>query len=286
MRDTERFDRAAALLPALLRASALFLPEERKLEAEEIRLRCGAGASLRLAEGELRLPGSVSPAELGETVERVTKSSFYAAEESLKTGYFTAEGGYRVGFCGSVVRKDGRCTGYRSISSLCIRIPREVPCVGDELLSALRGRSVLIYSRPGCGKTTFLRDLVRRLSDGGQTVALADERGELAALSGGVPQLDVGGCTDVLEGCPKAAAAEMLLRTMSPQVLAMDELGTEDLPVLRRGAVSGVRILATAHASSREELERKGVPLELFDVLVRIERDGGRRAYRLEDASC
>ncbi len=286
MRETERFDRAAALLRALLRASALFLPEERKLEAEEIRLRCGAGASLRLPEGELRLPGSVGPSELGETVERVTKSSFYAAEESLKTGYFTAEGGYRVGFCGSVVRKDGRCTGYRSISSLCIRIPREVPCVGDELLSALRDRSVLIYSRPGCGKTTFLRDLVRRLSDGGQTVALADERGELAALSGGVPQLDVGRCTDVLEGCPKAAAAEMLLRSMSPQVLAMDELGTEDLPVLRRGAVSGVRLLATAHAASREELERKGFPLELFDVLVRIERDGGRRAYRLEAASC
>ena len=286
MRDTERFDRAAALLPALLRASALFLPEERKLEAEEIRLRCGAGATLRLAEGELRLPGSVSPSELGETVERVTKSSFYAAEESLKTGFFTAEGGYRVGFCGSVVQKDGRCTGYRSIPSLCVRIPREVPCVGDELLSALRGRSVLIYSRPGCGKTTFLRDLVRRLSDGGQTVALADERGELAALSGGVPQLDVGVCTDVLEGCPKAAAAEMLLRTMAPQVLAMDELGAEDLPVLRRGAVSGVRLLATAHAASREELERKSFPLELFDVLVRIERDGGRRAYRLEAASC
>ncbi len=117
-------------------------------------------------------------------------------------------------------------------------------------------------------------------------MALADERGELAALSGGVPQFDVGGRTDVLEGCPKAQAAELLLRTMSPQVLAMDELGAEDLSVLQRGAVSGVRLLATVHAASRGELERKGVPLELFDVLVGIERHGARRAYRLEEKSC
>ena len=286
MRDTERFDRAAALLPAALRASALFLPEERKIGAEELRLRCGAGAFLRLAEGEVRLAGNVSASELGEAVEKITKSSFYAAEESLKYGFFTAEGGYRVGFCGSVIRKDGVCTGFRSVSSLCIRIPREVRCVKDELFFSLRDRSVLIFSRPGCGKTTFLRDLVRRLSDGGQTVALADERGELAALSGGVPRFDVGGCTDVLEGCPKAQAAEILLRTMAPQVLAMDELGAEDLSILQRGAVSGVRVLATAHAASREELERKGIPLELFDVLVRIERHGARRAYRLEERSC
>ena len=286
MRATERFDRAAALLPASLRASALFLPEERKTQAEEFRLRCGAGAFLRLAEGEVRLAGNVSAAELGEAVEKITKSSFYAAEESLKYGYFTAEGGYRVGFCGSVIRKDGVCTGFRSVSSLCIRIPREVRCVEDELFSSLRDRSVLIFSRPGCGKTTFLRDLVRRLSDCGQTVALADERGELAALSGGVPQFDVGGCTDVLEGCPKAQAAEILLRTMAPQVLAMDELGAEDLSILQRGVVSGVRLLATAHAASREELERKGIPLELFDALVNIERQDSRRTYRLEERSC
>ena len=286
MRDTERFDRAAALLPSALRASALFLPEERKVRAEELRLRSGAGAFLRLPEGEVRLPGSVSASELGEAVEKITKSSFYAAEESLKYGYFTAEGGFRVGFCGSVIRKDGLCAGFRSVSSLCIRIPREVRCVDDEMLSALWGRSVLIFSRPGCGKTTFLRDLVRRLSDGRQTVALVDERGEVAALSGGVPQFDVGGCTDVLEGCLKTQAAEVLLRTMSPQVLAMDELGSEDLPILKRGAVSGVRLLATVHAASREELERKGIPLELFDVMVCIERNGGRRAYRLEEVSC
>ncbi len=286
MRDTERFDRAAALLPLPLRASALFLPEERKREAEELRLRCGTGVFLRLAAGELRLPGSVSPSELGETVERVTKSSFYAAEESLKTGYFTAEGGFRVGFCGSVLRRDGRCEGYQSVSSLCIRIPREVPCVTDELLSALRDRSVLICSLPGGGKTTFLRDLVRRLSDGGQTVSLADERGEVAALSGGIPQFDVGCRTDVLEGCGKAQAAEILLRSMSPQVLAMDELGGEDLPILQKGSVAGVRLLATVHAASRKEVERKGIPMELFDVLVRIERTGGRRVYRLEGSSC
>ena len=286
MRETERFDRAAALLPPRLRGEALFLPEEQKASAEEIRLRCGGGATLLLGEGELALPGTVSAAELAETVERVTKGSFYAAEESLRKGYFTAEGGFRVGFGGSVVCREGACTGFRSISSLCIRIPRAVACVEDGLLAALRERSVLIYSVPGAGKTTFLRDLIRRLSDGGKTVALADERGELAALSGGVPQFDVGCRTDVLEGCPKGVAAEMLLRTMAPQVLALDELGAGDIPPLTRGAVSGVRLLATAHASSRTELLRKSLPLELFDALVHIERAGGRRSYRLEEVPC
>ncbi len=286
MRESELFDRAASMLPASLRPAALFLPEERKREAEEIRLRSGVGAFLRFADHELRLPGKLGPGEMGEAVERITQGSYYAAQESLPEGYYTAEGGFRVGFGGSVLMKNGRCAGFRSISSLCIRIPRAVACVDDELLAALSDRSVLIYSAPGAGKTTFLRELVRRISEAGKQVAVADERGELAALSGGVPQFDLGCHTDVLEGCPKGTAAEMLLRTMSPQVLAMDELGAWDLPPLSVSLLSGVRLLATAHASRREELAEKGLPLSLFQVLVHIEKKKGLRSYRLEGAGC
>ena len=286
MRATESFDRAAALLPRQIRAEALFLPERERESAEEIRLRCGAGACIRWAEGERRLGAAVGAAELEETLERATKSSLYTAEESLRGGWFTAEGGFRLGVCGSVSLRDGRIAGYRSISSLCIRIPHAVPCVSDELFSMLLDRSVLVFSGPGGGKTTFLRELVRRVSEAGRQVALVDERGELAALSGGRPSYDVGRCTDLLEGCPKGSAAEILLRTMSPQVLAMDELSAADVPALNAGVTAGVRLLATAHAVHRDELRRRGLPLALFDFSVQIIGQGGRRSYRAEAITC
>ncbi len=286
MRETEAFDRAAVLLPGTLRSEALFQPEARRAGTEEIRLRCGSGAWLCLPDETVRLRSPVGPAEIEETVLRATKNSIYSAEESLRSGYFTAEGGLRLGLGGSLLLRDGRPAGYRSISSVSIRIPHSVHCVSDELLAALSGRSVLIYSRPGGGKTTFLRDLIRRISDGGIRVSLADERGELAALCGGVPQFDVGCHTDVMDGCSKLTASEMLLRTMSPQVLAMDELTAAEVPLLSSGLAAGVRLLATAHAGDRDELRRRGIPAGLFDLAIRIEGSGGNRSYRVEELKC
>ncbi len=286
MNGTEAFDRAAVLLPGALRSEALFQPASLRKRAEEIRLRCGMGAWLRLPEGQTPLRAPVGREEIEETLLRASKSSLYTAEESMRAGYFTAEGGYRLGFGGSVILREGRVEGFRSISSVSIRIPRCVHCVTDELLRRLGERSVLIYSAPGGGKTTFLRDLIRRVSDGGVRVSLADERGELAALCGGVPQFDVGKHTDVIEGCPKRFAAEMLLRTMSPQVLAVDEVTAEEAPLLSSGLAAGVRLLATAHAGSREELRRRGVPDGLFDAAVGIEVRDGVRRYRVEEWKC
>jgi stage III sporulation protein AA len=283
---TECFDRAALMLPGALRSEALFQPEELRRQTEEIRLRCGLGAWLCLPGRTVRLPSPVGPAEMEETVEKATKSSLYTAEESLRHGYFTAEGGYRLGFGGCLILREGEPAGFRSISSVSIRIPHAVHCVSDELLARLEGCSVLVYSPPGGGKTTFLRDLVRRISDGGVRVSLVDERGELAALSGGVPQFDVGCHTDVLEGCPKLAASEMLLRTMSPQVLAVDELTGREMPLLSSGLASGVRLLATAHASDLEGLLRRGISKGRFDLAVRIESSGAGRSYRVEELRC
>jgi stage III sporulation protein AA len=154
------------------------------------------------------------------------------------------------------------------------------------MLARLKGKSVLIYSPPGGGKTTFLRDLVRRISDEGTRVSLVDERGELAALSEGVPQFDVGRHTDVLEGCPKEAAAEMLLRTMAPQVLAVDELSSGEMPLLTSSLAAGVRLLATVHAGSKEELLRREISFGRFDLAVGIFREGGQRCYRVEELGC
>jgi stage III sporulation protein AA len=256
------------------------------METEEIRLRCGLGACLCLPGRIIPLHGAVGREEIEETVERATKCSLYTAEESLKEGYFTAEGGYRLGFGGSVLLQEGRPAGFRSISSVSIRIPHAIACVGDELLKELIGRSILIYSVPGGGKTTFLRDLVRRISDGGTRVSLVDERGELAAMSGGIPQFDVGRQTDVIEGCPKLLAAEMLLRTMSPQVLAVDELTAAELPLLSSGPAAGADLLATAHAGDMQELLRRGISFSRFDLAVRIESKSKERRYLLEELPC
>ena len=286
MRGTESYERAALLLTGALRAEALFQPDENRRLAEELRLRCGLGACLRLPGQTVHFHTPVGREEIEETLERATKSSFYAAEESLRSGYFTAEGGLRLGLGGSLLLRKGEPVGFRTVSSISIRIPHAVSCVTDELLCRLEGKSVLIYSPPGGGKTTFLRDLVRRISDGGQRVSLVDERGELAALWEGVPQFDVGRNTDVIEGCPKLHAAEMLLRTMSPQVLAVDELSSGEMPLLSSGLAAGVQLLATAHAADLGELCRRGVGSGRFSLAVGIGRSGGERRYRVEELPC
>lgn len=286
MRGTECFDQAALLLPGSLRAELLFQPEERRRQAEEIRLRNGLGAWLCLPGESVRLLSPVGPAEIEETVARATKCSLYMAEESLREGYFTATGGFRLGFGGSLIFRSGQPAGFRSISSLSIRIPHAVECVTDELFHILNGKSVIVYSPPGGGKTTFLRDLVRRISDTGTRVSLVDERGEVAALSEGVPQFDVGTHTDVMEGCSKLKASEMLLRTMSPQVLAMDELTGAELPLLTSGLAAGVRLLATAHAADLHELLQRGVTCGRFDLAVGIGSSEGKRSYRVEELAC
>lgn len=276
------FDRAARLLPQRLASQLLFLPREVKTRTEELRLRCGSGVTLTLDTGQRRIPGSVSRADLEALLMTATESSYHSVQESLRAGFFTAAGGLRVGVCGTAVVAAGGVQGIRSFSSLCIRIPHQTPCVSNDLMARLRDRSVLICAPPGEGKTTFLRELVRRFSEEDKRVALVDERGEIAALLGGIPQFDVGPNTDVLELCPKGSAMELLLRSMSPQVLALDELTQAELPGLRKLAGAGVGLLATAHGSDLTSLQRRGIPVELFQTVVFIRRSGGQRRYETE----
>ena len=280
MGDTERFDRAARLLPDALRDQALFLDAPLRAGAEELRLYCGRGARVVLGDGVVSLRGNVSREDLETVLERASRSSLHTVLDNLRQGFLTAPGGYRVGVCGTVARKDGETRGFRQLSSLCIRIPRQERCVPPELAARLADKSALILSPPGGGKTTFLRDLVRLTSNAGKRVCLVDERGELAAQEGGVPQFDVGQNTDVLEGCPKAEAVEMLLRSMAPQVIAMDELGPGEAEAVQRAAASGVRVWASVHCADPEELGRKGLPPRVFQTGVLILREAGKRSYR------
>lgn len=294
----EAYRQAAQVLPRRLRQEALGLPQEEQERAEELRLRAGWPMTAVLPEGERPVGGPpVEPEELEQLVEIASRASVHAVLEQIRRGYLTVAGGHRIGLCGTAVMEGGGIHALRSLSSANLRIARQVPGAARPVLGALcpggRLESTLILAPPGQGKTTLLRDIIRRVSEGEGClplrVAVADERGELAALYGGRPQLDVGRRTDVAEGCPKAQGLMLLLRAMNPQVLAVDEItAPEDAAALRTAAGCGVTLLATAHGAGREDLTRRplyrGLLEEgMFRRLVEITRREGRREYRVEE---
>ena len=206
----------------------------------------------------------VTNRHIKEAVERLGGYSLYAFEEELKQGYLTVSGGHRVGFCGRAVIEGGRVKTLRQVSSLNIRIAGEVKGCGEAWLPFLFEDNslchTLIVSPPGCGKTTLLRDMIRCLSYGincmgNYNVGVVDERGEIAAMKDGVPQMDIGPCTDVQENCPKAEGMLFLLRSMTPDIIAVDELGKEaDFNGVEELLHAGVTLISTVHGNDMEGL--------------------------------
>ncbi len=251
----------------------------------ELRLRGGRPARMRLLGGrELELE-VVDASRLRRILSALMENSLYAWEDELRQGYFTAAGGLRVGVCGKLRPGRDAVGDIASIGSACIRVPREARGCAEELARAIAGdrpSSALILSAPGLGKTTLLRDLVRVLSDDGWNVALADERREVAACREGLPLLDVGARTDVMDACPKAQAIPMLLRACCPDVVAADEIGGEgDMRAIRDAFRAGAAVLATAHAPDLDSaLRRESVaPLireGIFDWIVTLGPEPGR----------
>lgn len=264
-----------AVWRALPRRIREILPEESLLDVQEIRMRSGQPFLLKKAEGifSLRKNGGllsvpwetgirISTADLRETVSLLSAYSLYAFEEELRQGYITMEGGHRVGFCGKTVLENNEIRTLRQINALNIRIAREQKGWGEQFLPQLMEEDTfchtLIVSPPGCGKTTLLRDIVRCLSERGKMVGVVDERGEIAPLRDGIPQMDVGPCTDVLEGCPKAKGMVLLLRSMSPDIIAVDELGRKaDIEAAEEALYAGVKLIATAHGRDFADLETR-----------------------------
>ena len=295
--DAARFRQAAALLPPRLRRWAEGLGPAEQGAAEELRLRAGRPMTAVLPEGERPLSGEpVRQEELYAVLEIATQASAHTALERVRGGFFTVRGGHRIGICGTAVVRDGAVCNLRQLSSLAIRVAREVPGTSapvlDRLWSEGEFQSTLLLSPPGGGKTTLLRDLVRALSDGeggrpALRVGVADERGELAGMCRGEPQFAVGSRTDVLDGCPKGAGLLMLLRGMNPQVLAADEItDPADCAALSLAANCGVALLCSAHGAGLEDLERRPLYRDLlerkiFRRLVVIRRTGEGRSYRV-----
>ena len=303
-RGTAAYRQALRVLPPPLRQRALSVSPEEQERAEEVRLRVGRPLSLVLPWGERWLEGKpVTGQDLEQLVELASGASFHAVADQVRRGYLTVAGGHRIGLCGSAVLREGEMQGLRNLSSADLRIARQMPGAARGVLERLcregRLESALILAPPGLGKTTLLRDLIRRVSGGEGCqplrVALADERGEVAALYRGVPQLEVGPRTDVMEGCPKAEGLMMLLRGMNPQVLCADEItAPADLAALETAANCGVSLLATAHGSSLDDLRRRPLYRDvlargIFQRLVTISGRGTAREYAvtdLEGTSC
>lgn len=227
--------------------------------------------------------------DVEKTLQIMSDFSIYAIEEELRHGFITIRGGHRVGLAGRVVSGGNEVKTLKNISGLNIRIAKEIIGCGEGLIRDAYNDGVkhtLIVSPPNCGKTTLLRDMIRIISNGsryirGHKVGLIDERSEIAGCFLGVPQRDVGVRTDVLDACPKAQGIIMMIRSMSPEVVAVDEIGSQrDADAIEDAINAGVKVIATAHGRDMEEVvKRPGIVRLLennaFEKIVILSRRKG-----------
>ena len=274
----ERFDAAAGEICERIGRPLRALPADVKRRVQEIRLRvnrpvciCCPGGTYFLAEsGRLscRPDGGSLAADrrdLEESFRNLCSYSIYSHENEIRNGYITLSGGHRAGICGTAVLQAGAVGGVREISSINLRISREIRGAADALLDGLGDRlreGLLLAGAPASGKTTILRDLARQLSSGTRgdirKVAVVDERGEIAGTYLGVPQNDLGLCCDVLDGYPKAEGILLAVRSLSPEVIVCDEIGSDaEVEAIEQGLNAGAALIASIHAGSAAELIRR-----------------------------
>lgn len=286
MEDMKKKNQKKQIIRVLSESVQKIIEQERMdfSELQEIRLRIGQPVTVLYQNEELILPTMYSEKkrlgkqEMKETIEHISNYSLYAYENELKQGFITIEGGHRVGMAGQVIMEGGKIKNMKYISSINIRVSHEVLDCANKIFPYITYNKqmyhTLIISPPRCGKTTLLRDVIRQISDGnrwikGCTVGVVDERSELGGCYLGVIQNNLGMRTDILDRCPKADGMIMLIRSMAPQVVAVDEIGAkEDVHAIEYAMHCGCKMLATAHGDSMEEICKKPI----FEKLIREKR--------------
>lgn len=261
---------------------SLFVQLPQKPLVVEVRFRLGQPILIQYRSGEeLFLGNSASKIRCSQEamdyiLQRINQNSVYAWEEEYKRGYLTIAGGHRVGLAGKILLSAGEVRAMKQISSLNFRIANEIIGAADKIMPHIvqenQLMNTLIAAPPGCGKTTLLRDITRQISDGlyaplkiPLTVGLVDERSEVAAMLNGIPQLNIGSHTDVLDGCPKSQGMLMLIRSMAPKVIVTDEIGSQaDVLAMEQALSAGVKLITTIHGYTWEDLLNRPFTNELI----------------------
>ena len=285
MADTKAFDSAVEILSEDIGAVLKNIPDGRKSTVQEIRIRSnkpialsdGATTVFMDSEGKIiytmgEKAFTASQRSIYDTFRRICDYSVYSRQDEIKNGYITVKGGHRVGLCGTAVLTEGKISALNDISSMNVRIARQVFGVSEEIINHLYPfeRGILIAGMPSSGKTTLLRDLARSLSLGIgchiTRTAVIDERGELSGTYSGTAYNDMGLC-DILNGYPKGEGIIHAIRAMSPQVIICDELGTnEDCKLVSQGFNAGAVVIASIHAGNYDELMRRKYAVELLET--------------------
>ena len=249
-------------------------------QIQEIRIRSNNPIILKLRQSDIPVDYIVEQTEVLQTLEKLCENSIYAYKKQICEGFLTIRGGHRIGISGTAVIEKDEVINLKYITSLNFRIAREIIGCSNHIIGQvldLRNKTInntLIVSPPGKGKTTLLRDIIRTISNGipevefpGQTCGVVDERGEIAASYRGIPQNDVGIRTDVIGNISKAKGMKMLIRSMAPQVIACDEIGSkEDVEAIKETMISGVKGIFTMHGENMEDIEKNKEIYELVET--------------------
>lgn len=225
----------------------------------------------------------ISEDDISDTFNIATDYSAYAFEDNIKEGFLSVPGGHRIGFGGVIVKENNRIKAIKNIKFLNIRVCRQIENYGEMLYEKTKSNekieNILIISPPGLGKTTLLRDYIKKISNEtpGTSICVLDERNEISGMYMGVPTIDLGIRTDILSNCTKKDGILMAIRSMAPKIIALDEIGKkEDIEAIESAGVSGVKVIATAHGRDVEDVTKKfGQDMvNMFERKVIIKRIG------------